>query len=152
MKLFKKIAKAAGVAARKEKPPDAAASGSYKDPTEAAGPKKEAPVPELKETEGKQTVKGSAPATGAGANAEGTGGQVPSADEEASMRAKYEALSKESEDLKQRNRFLMQMLAVSQLDEAQLEKEIQERQQLLQTSIVTSLGGSCKGSPVYKRI
>jgi hypothetical protein len=159
MKLFKKIAKAAGAAAKKDKPPDAAGAKKEEPAAPDTVPGTSGKVP----GEATQAVKDRNEEKDVGKHTEGTGqGGLVSADDESSMRATYEALSKESEDLKQRNRFLLQMLAVSQLDEAHLEKEIKEKKKgcgimsspgLRQTSIVSSPGGAtCRESPVYKRI
>ena len=63
------------------------------------------------------------------------------------LRARYNALQKENEDLKQRNKFLLQLLAVSQLDEKQLDAEIQQRRELLDASYLSS-----EASPTYKKM
>ena len=77
-------------------------------------------------------------------------GAAVRAEEEARLRASYDALSKENEELKQRNRFLLQMLAVSRLDEQKLEDQIQQRQEQLGSpnrSIASSVS-----SPVHRRV
>jgi len=141
MKLFKKIAKAAGGHAKRDKDKGAA----------AAKPDATAKTADPAINQAAATVPAAnAPATvGKGQAAKKTEhaaqGGMTSADEEASMRAKYESISKEREELKQRNAFLLQMLAVSQLDEKQLESEIQQHQNK------EGLLPKCETSPVHKR-
>lgn len=143
MKLFKKIAKAAGGHAKQDKADAAAAAAASKliapaQPTAAAAAaaKLIAPVQPAAAKE----------ASAAGPSKPAVTKNIVCPDDEARMRAKFDAISKEREELKQRNAFLLQMLAVSQLDEKQLESEIQQHLALPQTSCVSS-----EASPIHKR-
>jgi hypothetical protein len=142
MKLFKKIAKAAGAAAKKDKaaPPAVAdRAEAEKQPAAAEGVAVQA------------ADAPSAKAAGQGLEKEKAQQGAPvRAEEEARLRASYNALSQENEELKQRNRFLLQMLAVSRLDEQKLDDQIQQRQEQLGSpnrSVASSVS-----SPVHRRV
>ena len=142
MRLFKKIAKAAGAAGRKDKADAGAAAAESKagDEGEKQPAEREAPPqPDAKAAAAAGTGKVKAEAA-----------EALTAEEEARLRASYETLTRENEELKQRNRFLLQMLAVSRLDEQKLEDEIQQCQEQLGSpnrSIASSVS-----SPVHRRV
>ena len=142
MRLFKKIAKAAGAAGRKDKADAGAAAAESKagDEGEKQAAEREAPPP--------PDAKAAA-AVGTG-KVKAEAAEALTAEEEARLRASYETLTRENEELKQRNRFLLQMLAVSRLDEQKLEDEIQQCQEQLGSpnrSIASSVS-----SPVHRRV
>ena len=142
MKLFKKIARAAGATAKKEKAGAAAATEAEQE-EEGALTAKGASVA----APAAPHAKDAAPSTSSyktPADAEDKKDAVIGAEEEVRLRAKYEVLYKENKDLKQRNGFLLQMLAASQLDERMLELEVEQRQQTLSP-------GASIASPVLRR-
>lgn len=145
MKLFKKIAKAAGAAAKKDKA-EVVAPPAVADKAEA---KKQPAAAEGVAAQAEAAP--SAKAAGQGLEKEkAQQGAAVCPEEEARLRASYDALRKENEELKQRNRFLLQMLAVSRLDEQKLEDQIQQRQEQLGSpnrSVASSVS-----SPVHRRV
>lgn len=165
MKLFKKIAKVAGAAAKKNKEvgaPPAVVDKAEVEKQTAAAKGVAAQAAAAPSATAAPSAKGFAAQAAAApaAQAEATTtpralekaqqGAAVSAEEEARLRASYNALSKNNEELKQRNRFLLQMLAVSRLDEQKLEDEIQQRQEQL-GSPKRSVA-SCVSSPVHRRV
>eukprot|EP00802_Teleaulax_amphioxeia_P023948 Tamp_24591.p4 GENE.Tamp_24591~~Tamp_24591.p4 ORF type:complete len:144 (+),score=49.50 Tamp_24591:60-491(+) len=143
MRLFKKIAKAAGAAGRKDKADAGAAAAESK-----AGDEGEKQPAAERETPPQPDAKAAAAAGTGKVKAEAA--EALTAEEEARLRASYETLTRENEELKQRNRFLLQMLAVSRLDEQKLEDEIQQCQEQLGSpnrSIASSVS-----SPVHRRV
>ena len=146
MKLFRKIAKAAGAAAKKDKEDaplqEAEAAGAqpmdFGDAKDGSAAGKEAARARADDT--------AAESTADSAVATAKDGPLASADA-VRLRARYNALQRENEDLKQRNKFLLQLLAVSQLDEKQLDAEIQQRRELLDASYLSS-----EASPTYKKM
>jgi hypothetical protein len=140
MKLFKKIAQAAGAQQKKT-------AATAPKVTAAAEKAPVEPAPERKvATEAKSLDAESEPAANTQEKKKCQRGAV-SSDEEVRLREVYSSLSKENQELKQRNRFLLQMLVVSQLDEKQLEKEIEEHQEMLMNSSMVS-----SESPVQLRM
>ena len=144
MKLFKKIAQAAGAQQKK-----AAATAPKVNADQSAAEKTPVePAPERKVAlEAKSPDAESEPTANTENKKKCQSGAV-SSDEEVCLREVYSSLSKENQELKQRNRFLLQMLVVSQLDEKQLEKEIEEHQEMLMNSSMVS----SESSPVQLRM
>lgn len=130
MKLFKKIARAAGATAKKEKAGATAATEAEQE-EEGALTAKGASVEAAPAAPDAKDVAMGTLSQKTPARAEDKRDAVIGAEEEVRLRAMYEVLYKDNKELKQRNGFLLQMLAASQLDERKLELEIEQRQQTL---------------------
>ena len=151
MSSFKSIAKVVGAAAKKEKeraeeaaqPADDKAEGAAGAPKSSGGTAADG----ASGAGGVATeVPGANKATKDVTKTSAEDEEEVSAEEEARLRATYKLLRNEHEELKQRNRFMMQMLAVSQLDERQLEDEVKQKEELLSASFMSS-----EASPVSAR-